>query len=251
MLSERATSFGADVAAYELGRPEYSDEHVAWLLEGVAGRVLDLAAGSGKLTRAVRRCGFEVVAVDPDAQMLSRNTGVETHLGTAESIPLPDASVAAVTAGQAWHWFDPATAGAEIARVLRPNGRLGLIWNTRDSRHPFVAALAEVMGPSPAELMVDAESVRQVPGFGPFERRQWPRVRTMTPEALVAMVTSRSYYLTASPQLQAEVVAGVRRLLATHPHTAGQAEFEYPLHTTCYRADARAQPGSDPGGDPG
>lgn len=237
---DRATSFGADVAAYELGRPDYADTHVAWLLEGVSGQVCDLAAGSGKLTRVLLRLGHDVVAVDPDEQMLARNTGVRALVGRADDIPLPDASVAAVTVGQAWHWFDPASAGAEIARVLRPGGRLGLIWNTRDSTHPFVAALAEVMGPSPAELMVDAEAVRQVPGFGPFERRRWPRIRTMTREALVAMVTSRSYYLTASPERQAEVVADVRRLLATHPHTAGRAEFEYPLNTTCYRADARA-----------
>lgn len=237
---DRATSFGADVAAYEQGRPEYVDEHVAWLLEGVQGRVLDLAAGSGKLTRAVRRLGFDVVAVDPDAQMLAHNVGVEGFVGTAEAIPLPDSSVAAVTVGQAWHWFDPAAAGPEIARVLVPGGRLGLIWNTRDSSHPFVAALAEVMGPSPAELMVDAEAVAQAPGFGPFERRRWTRVRLMTPDELVSMVTSRSSYLVAEPNAQREIVAGVRALLAAHPHTAGREQFEYPLNTTCYRADALA-----------
>ncbi len=235
---DRSTSFGADVAAYEQGRPEYVDEHVAWLLEGVQGRVLDLAAGSGKLTRAVRRLGFEVVAVDPDAQMLAHNTGIEDLVGTAEAIPLPDSSVAAVTVGQAWHWFDPWLAGPEIARVIVPGGRLGLIWNTRDSSHPFVAALAEVMGPSPAELMVDTESVAQVPRFGPFERRRWARVRMMTPDALVAMVTSRSHYLVAEAEVQCRIVAGVRDLLAMHPHTAGREQFEYPLNTTCYRADA-------------
>ncbi len=234
----RATSFGADVAAYEQGRPEYVEEHVAWLLEGVTGRVLDLAAGSGKLTRAVSRLGFDVVAVDPDAQMLARNTGGETHPGSAEAIPLPDSSVDAVTVGQAWHWFDPATAGPEIARVLVPGGRLGLVWNTRDDDHPFVAELAGVMGPSPAELMVDAESVAQAPGFGPFERRQWDRVRWMSPDELLSMVTSRSHYLLASPDDRARIVVGVRDLLATHPHTAGRERFEYPLHSTCYRADA-------------
>lgn len=235
---ERATSFGADVAAYEQGRPEYVDEHVAWLLEGVDGRVLDLAAGSGKLTRAVRRLGFAVVAVDPDAQMLARNTGVEAHLGRAEAIPLPDASVAAVTVGQAWHWVDPAAAGPELVRVLTPGGRLGLIWNTRDDRHPFVAELAAIMGASPAELMMDVEGVLQVPGFGPFECRRWERVRMMTPAELVPMVTSRSHYLLADPETQARIVADVRDLLATHPHTAGRDRFEYPLHTTGYRADA-------------
>ncbi len=122
---ERATSFGTDVAAYELGRPEYVDEHVGWLLESVDGRVLDLAAGSGKLTRTLVRLGFDVVAVDPDAAMLAHNTAAPTLVGTADAIPLPDASVAAVTVGQAWHWFDPATAGPEITRVLVRGGRLG------------------------------------------------------------------------------------------------------------------------------
>jgi SAM-dependent methyltransferase len=178
------------------------------------------------------------VAVDPDPQMLARNTGVETHVGTAEAIPLPDAAVAAVTVGQAWHWFDPGVAGPEVSRVLVPGGRLGLIWNTRDTGHPFVAALSVIMGASPAELMVDAERVRPVPGFTPFERRRWERVRLMSPDALVAMVTSRSHYLVASAGTQERIVADVRELLATHPHTAGRAEFEYPLHTTCYRADA-------------
>jgi len=122
---ERATSFGADVGAYELGRPDCDDDHVAWMLDGVEGPVLDLGAGSGKLSRAIARVGFDVIAVDPDAAMLERNDAAATYVGSADAIPLPDASVAAVTVGQAWHWFDPATAGPEIARVLRPGGRQG------------------------------------------------------------------------------------------------------------------------------
>jgi hypothetical protein len=115
---------------------------------------------------------------------------------------------------------------------------LGLVWNTRDSRHPFVRALAEIMGPSPAELLVDADEVQRVPGFGPFERRRWERVRTMTADALMAMVTSRSHYLVAPREVQHRIRCDVRSLLANHPHTAGGVEFDYPLHTTCYRADA-------------
>lgn len=236
---ERATSFGAAVGAYELGRPDYLPEHVAWLLAGVQGRVLDLAAGSGKLTRAIAALGFDVLAVDPDPEMLARNTGVETLLGSAEAIPLPDASVGAVTVGQAWHWFDPATAGPEIARVLVPGGRLGIIWNTRDARHPFVAALAEVMGASAAEEMVAAGDLPPAPGFAPFERREWERVRSMTPTEVVALVTSRSSYLVASAAVQAEIVAGVQNLLDSHPHTAGRERFDFPLVTTCYRAPAQ------------
>ncbi|MGV8909188.1 MAG: class I SAM-dependent methyltransferase [Propionicimonas sp.] len=237
---ERATSFGGAVDAYELGRPAYAAEHVAWLLDGVNGPVLDLGAGSGKLTRAVGRLGFEVLAVDPDEQMLSRVAGVRKLVGTAEAIPLPDDSVAAVTVGQAWHWFDPAAAGAEITRVLVPRGRLGLIWNIRDARQPFVAALAEVMGPSPAEAIMDADAVLPVPGFGDFERRRFESVRMITPEAVEALVTSRSHWLVASPATQAAVLADVRELVATHPHSAGRRLFEFPMCTACYRADALA-----------
>ena len=235
-----ATSFGAAVGAYELGRPGYAAEHVAWLLEGVHGRVLDLAAGSGKLTRAVTGLGFEAVAVDPDEQMLSRIADVRTLVGRAEAIPLPDDSVAAVTVGQAWHWFDSDAAGAEIARVLAPGGRLGLVWNIRDIRHPFAAALAEVMGPSPAEAMMDADAVRGVPGFTPFERRRFESVRWITPDAVEALVTSRSHWLVASPATQAQVLADVRQLVNTHPHSAGRRMFEFSMYTSCYRAEALA-----------
>jgi SAM-dependent methyltransferase len=235
---QQATSFGAAVGAYERGRPGYAAEHVAWLLDGVEGRVLDLAAGSGKLTRAVTALGFDAVAVDPDAQMLARVQGVPTLAGTAEAIPLPDHCVAAVTVGQAWHWFDPAAAGAEIARVLRPGGRLGLIWNIRDARHPFVAALAEAIGPSPAEVMIDEDAVAAVPGFTAFERRRFDSVRMITPGAVEALVTSRSHWLVAPPDTQAAVLADVRRLVATHPHSAGRPMFEFAMYTACYRAEA-------------
>lgn len=234
----QARSFGAAVGAYELGRPGYAAEHIAWLLDGVHGPVLDLAAGSGKLTRALRASGFDVVAVDPDEQMLSRITDVATKIGTAEDIPLEAGSVAAVTVGQAWHWFDPVAAGAEIARVLVPGGRLALVWNIRDTRHPFVAAFADAIAPSPAEVMIDADEVRSVPGFGAFERRRFESVPMITPEALEAVVASRSQWLVAPPATQAAVLAAVRELMATHPHSAGRRRFEFPMYTACYRANA-------------
>ena len=235
-----ATSFGAAVTAYELGRPGYAREHVEWLLEGATGRVLDLAAGSGKLTRSLLVLGHEVVAVDPDEKMLARIEGVETVIGTAERIPLADRSVGAVTVAQAWHWFDPVAAGAEIARVLTPGGRLALVWNIRDARHPFVAALSEAMGVSPAEAMIDADRVLEVSGFGEFERRRFESVPMINAEAIEALVASRSPWLVASPATQAKVLAAVRELVATHPHSAGRRQFEFPMYTACYRADALA-----------
>ncbi|HWJ96893.1 MAG TPA: methyltransferase domain-containing protein, partial [Acidimicrobiales bacterium] len=141
-----AEGFGAGAAAYEKGRPSYSDDVVAWLVErlGIApGRtVVDLAAGTGKLTRLLAATGASVTAIEPvDAmrdQLLQACPGVEAVSGTAEAIPLPDRTVDALTVAQAFHWFDPAAALAEIARVLRPGGALGIVFNERDTREPWV-----------------------------------------------------------------------------------------------------------------
>lgn len=239
-----ATSFGTEVDAYERGRPDYDRDHVAWLLAGVDGPVLDLGAGSGKLSRAIAALGLDVIAVDPDEKMLQRNEVATCCVGSAEAIPLADASVAAVTVGQAWHWFDPATAGPEIARVLRPGGRLGLIWNTRDTSDPFVAELAAIIGPSPAEQMVADDCVVDLPSFTHFECNQRCRPRIMTPTEVEAMVTSRSWYILAEPQRLAEVLGEVRRLLESHPHSRDRESFSYALHSTAYRANLEQAAGS-------
>lgn len=235
--SQRATSFGAAAPAYEQGRPDYLEAHVAWLLEGVNGPVLDLAAGTGKLTRVIAGLGYEVIAVDPDEQMLAHNTGVPAMVGQAEKIPLPDACVAAVTVGQAWHWFDSERAAIEIARVLRPGGRLGVIWNTRDSSDPFVAALAEVVERSEAETAIEDDEIGRLDGFTPFMRVTSRRGWLITPAVLEAMVTSRSHYLVSSAEQQQRTLAEVRELVAEHPHTQGKKQFEYQLYSDAFRAD--------------
>src|SRR6218665_193187 len=153
MTGEMATSFGAEAGHYEAGRPEYPFEAVAWMLEPMpAGsrRIVDVGAGTGKLTRVLAAApDAEIVAVDPDASMLAALRkavpGVPTFSGTAESLPLPDAGVDAVVLGQAWHWVDPVAASAEIGRVTRSGGVLGLIWNLRDERADWVRRLTEIM----------------------------------------------------------------------------------------------------------
>jgi ubiquinone/menaquinone biosynthesis C-methylase UbiE len=148
--SAKAFDHAADV--YDRARPEYPLEAVDWLLERLEVRpgstVLDLAAGTGKLTKALARARARVVAVEPSRGMLDRLRellpGVEAHEGTAQAIPMPDSSADAVTVAQALHWFATEEALAEIHRVLRPGGRLGLVWNRRDLSAPAHAGLEAI-----------------------------------------------------------------------------------------------------------
>ncbi len=162
MAEDMATSFGAQAADYEVGRPEYPFDAVAWMLERMphgTRRIADVGAGTGKLTR--------VLTEAPDARSsrsiriprCSRRCaepvpGVPTFVGSAERLPLPDASVDAVVLGQAWHWVDPVAGSAEIGRVVRSGGVLGLVWNIRDDRVAWVRRLTEIMHGSHAENML-------------------------------------------------------------------------------------------------
>lgn len=146
--SERAQSFGAVAQAYDAGRPTFPVDALTWILGTGRLQVLDLGAGTGKLTAVAAALGHDVIAVDPSEEMLSlcrRLHGVDTMVGTAESIPLAHGSVDAVIVGQAFHWFDHARALPEIARVLRPSGVLGLLWNNYDTVVPWVRRLHRAM----------------------------------------------------------------------------------------------------------
>ncbi|MEI4272582.1 class I SAM-dependent methyltransferase [Klenkia sp. LSe6-5] len=143
----RRRSFGAVAREYAQLRPGYPADAVAFLLVDRPLRVLDLGAGTGKLTDQLLAAGHEVVAVDPSGDMLAeltaRHPRVEAVVGGAEDLPLPGATVDAVVAGQAAHWFDPVRTAPELRRVLRPGGVVGFVWNTRDETVPWVAALGE------------------------------------------------------------------------------------------------------------
>jgi SAM-dependent methyltransferase len=175
--AELGRSFGSAVDAYDRGRPGYPDDAVDWLVGHAPARVarafvperaraagadasdrvraVDLGAGTGKFTASLVARGLDVTAVEPDTAMLERLTAqlpsVRALAGTAEAIPLPDASVELVTAAQSWHWVDPECASAEVARVLVPGGVLALVWNIRDESVPWVRRLGEVAGSSAAE----------------------------------------------------------------------------------------------------
>ncbi|WP_226532494.1 class I SAM-dependent methyltransferase [Microbacterium paraoxydans] len=213
MAEEMATSFGAQAGDYEVGRPEYPFDAVAWMLEKMpvgSRRIADVGAGTGKLTRVLTAAPeAEVVAIDPDPQMLaalrSAVPGVPTFAGTAECLPLPDASLDAVVLGQAWHWVDPVAGSVEIGRAVRSGGVLGLIWNIRDERVSWVHRLTEIMHGSNAEIMMAGGGPEVAPPFGALEEESWEWVRPITRDHLHRMASSRSYVITASAEEKARI----------------------------------------------
>ena len=243
---EMSLSFGAAASAYESGRPDYPREAVDWMLdpiraEGRALRVADVGAGTGKLTRTIVETGADVVAIDPDPDMLASLRAnvhaVPTFVGTAERMPLPDASVDALLLGQAWHWVDPPAAAAEAARVLRPAGVLGLVWNIRDESVPWIRSLTAIMRASNAEQMIaDGGPVVGAP-FGALESRTWSWTRTIGRAALLDLVSSRSYVITASESERARILREVGELFDAAGRTTadGAAVIDVPYRTHAFR----------------
>ena len=195
--AEAGFSAAADV--YERARPGYPDEAVEWVAERLSigpGRdVLDLAAGTGKLTRQLVPFGARVVAVEPidamRAELERAVPGVEAVSGTAEAIPLSDASVDAVTCAQAFHWFRPDEAVWEIRRVLRPGGGLALLWNGRDLDDVKHARVDELLATHRREFPSGEEHWRAV--LGPLELRTWHYSQTLTLDEYVERVASTSF----------------------------------------------------------
>lgn len=233
---ERSLSFGSAAAAYERGRPSYPPEAIDWLLPAGARQVLDLGAGTGKLTTRLVERGLDVVAVDPIPEMLEvlRNALPKTRalLGTAEGIPLPDNSVDAVLIAQAWHWVDPALAIPEVARVLRPGGRLGLVWNIRDERLGWVRELGRIIG---SDDEGDRLDVTLPAPFTALERHRVEWTNYLTPQALVDLVASRSYCITSPADLRTRTLDQVRELLASHPALANSTGLALPYVSVCIR----------------
>ncbi|MEU6074995.1 class I SAM-dependent methyltransferase [Micromonospora sp. NPDC047074] len=240
-----ALSFGAVASDYDRFRPRYPEPAVRWALDGLGApvHVVELGAGTGILTRGLLALGHEVVPVEPDpgmrAQLDAATPGVSALAGSAESVPLPDGAADAVLAGQAYHWFDTERAHAEIARLLRPGGVLAPIWNLRDERIGWVAELTKI-----ARVSESADELAdRITDFGlafePVEQAEFAYRSTLTPDELVGMVRTRSYYLTADPEQRRGVDRELRELLDTHPDLAGRERFELPYRTLVCRGRRR------------
>jgi SAM-dependent methyltransferase len=212
--ARRATSFDLDPDAYERGRPGYPADAVRACLPPDARRAVDVGAGTGKLTRTLLALGLEVVAVEPLDGMRSRIPPEATALaGSAEALPVEDASADAVLVGQAFHWFDRPRAMAEFRRVLRPGGTLGVLWNMLDDRIPWVSALGDTFRAEDRATRRDHDPPWSgVPGFEDPVATLVAHEQPTDLERLVDNVASRSVVLLAEPPARAEILDRVRAI---------------------------------------
>jgi ubiquinone/menaquinone biosynthesis C-methylase UbiE len=242
---DQVRSFDRVAGAYQRARPSYPAAAVEWALEAAPGRrVVDLAAGTGKLTAVLLAAGADVVAVEPLANMraeLERALpSVRALAGTAERIPLPDGSADAVFVGQAFHWFDGPAALAEIARVLVPGGGLGLLWNQRDDHVPWVAELTTVMLGAGDVLSASREiAPLETDLFSAVERREFPNPVQFDRARLREWASSTSR-IAVLPEAEREAaLAAVMRLADEHPALAGRCTFAMPFVAVVVRATRR------------
>jgi len=245
-----ALSFGGVADAYERGRPGYPREAVAWLSGERPTTVLELGAGTGKLTRELIALGHAVHATEPDESMLEvlqrELPQAHARLGSAEDIEAPDQSYDVVVAAQAFHWFDLERALPEIARVLRPGGRLTMVWNERDERIPWVKRLGALIG-SPDQLRDPSEAIEQSGFFGPVALSSYRFWQVVDRHSIQDLAVSRSAVATLDEERRA---AKVSEVLAFYDDFGrGMDGMQLPYHARCFRAsvleDARPTTSSE------
>jgi SAM-dependent methyltransferase len=265
-----ALSFGPAADLYDSVRPSYPPDAVAWALAPLGPgrwRIADIGAGTGIMTRLLVAAGHQVIAVEPDPLMRARLVKVTPGAavvdgpngptptdatapdaapsvtvvpGSAEALPIDDGALDGAVAAQAYHWFDHSRAHDELARVVRPGGVVAAIWNRRDESVPWVAEYSRIVEPSKAspggrgrfDYLVDTFG----PGFGAVEQARFRHRARHTPDSLVRLLQSRSYYLRATATQQRELVRAVVDLTRYHPDLAGRTDIDLPYETLVFRA---------------
>jgi SAM-dependent methyltransferase len=240
----QASAFGTAAATYTAVRPGYPAAAIRWSLAPGAKVVLDLGAGTGKVSEALLRQGLTVHAVEPDERMLDELRQVApaaiARQGTAEDIPLPDASVDAVLVGHAFHWFGPAALG-EMARVLRPGGTLALLWNLRDDATDWVSAFGDLiaLGAQDSTRYESPVPFHGTPDFTVPVRRTFQHTQRMDHAGLLALAGTRGFVLALPDDERRALLEQVAELLETHPQLIGLDAIEFPYQTEVWRAERR------------
>ena len=259
-MTDPSRSFGGVADAYDRGRPTYPREAAAWLAGDQPTTVLELGAGTGKLTEVLVALGHDVHATDPDEQMLERLRerlpDVRTSVATAEEIPAPDASYDVVVVAQAFHWFDHDRAFPEIARVLKPGGRLAVTWNLRDERIPWVRKLGALLGQQDNHR--SDEALVTTPHFGFVEEATFRHWQVVDRESIQDLALSRSNLAVLDDDERAAKLAEV--VAFYDDYGRGMDGMQLPYETRCFRTmvvdkpeagtDAPAESVTDDGADP-
>jgi ubiquinone/menaquinone biosynthesis C-methylase UbiE len=242
-----AKGFGNSADSYERGRPEYPAEAVEYLIQSLEispqSKVMDLAAGTGKLTRLLVPTKAALVAVEPVEEMrkkfIVQLPGIEILSGTAENIPVQSSSFDAVVVAQAFHWFAGDSALMEINRVLKPKGKLGLIWNVRDESLDWVSEIAQIL--KPHEVGVPRYGTNEWKkvfdensAFSSLEKRSFGYSQKGNVETVIDLVQSRSYISVLPDGTRESVLRQVMELLRKHPQTKDREEIEIPYRTDVY-----------------
>ncbi len=235
-----ALSFGAVADAYERGRPSYPLEAAAWLTGTTPSTVVELGAGTGKFTERLLELRHDVLATDPSDAMLAhlrlRFPDLRTATAAAEAVPVATRTVDTVVAAQAFHWFDAATALKEAARMLKSEGRIGLLWNQRDERIPWVRKLGTIIGNQdqdvdPTDVLVGSKL------FGYVEENEFRHWQPLRKDDLRDLVLSRSNVAVLDPMAQDRVLRKVDDLYEEYDR--GPNGLLLPYVTRCYRALVR------------
>lgn len=259
-MTDPSRSFGGVADAYDRGRPTYPREAAAWLAGDQPTTVLELGAGTGKLTEVLVSLGHDVHATDPDEQMLERLRAnlpdVRTSVATAEDIPAPDAAYDVVVVAQAFHWFDHDRAFPEIARVLKPGGRLAVTWNLRDERIPWVRRLGALLGEQDSHR--SEEAMVTTPHFGFVEEATFRHWQVVDRASIQDLAVSRSNLAVLDDDARAARLAEI--VAFYDDYGRGMDGMQLPYETRCFRAavvdrpraeaEAPEEPVTDDGADP-
>ena len=242
--ARRAAVFGSFAEDYHRWRPGYPDAALDWLLPPGAVDVLDLGAGTGKLTASLLARGLRVTAVEPDPAMLAvlvrHHPAAVAHQAGADALPLPDASVDAVLVGQAWHWFPHAAAAAEVRRVLRPGGWLGLVWNAPDDQEPWeheLSGLDPDQAPAPAPAPEPVDAAPTVPGL-PGEELTETAVRwawDVGPDDVRGYLGTHSRVALMPERDRAELLDASAAVVAAEAQRRGTATVPLHRQSVCIR----------------